>query len=127
MLLLLAVLWCSTLPTLATLSPNVKEAVPTTLEEVRDQDSTNCPDTWLDASFLDMGCLLINSSKAYHWDAANIYCQRDENATLVEIVSEAQLGFLRMKLTEQMTGHQGNKNCWTSGTDAGRNGVWRWV
>ena len=124
MLLLLAALWGSTL---AGLSPDAREALAADLGEVRSQGSANCPDQWLDASFVDMGCLLINSSKAYHWDAANIYCQRDENATLVEILSQEQLGFLRMKLTEHMEGHEGNKNCWTSGTDAGRNGVWRWA
>lgn len=84
--------------TLAALSPAAREAIAANLEEVRSHSTGACPDKWLDASFVDMGCLLINSTKAYTWEGANSYCEGEENATLVEITSEMQFGFLQMQL-----------------------------
>ena len=48
-----------------------------------------CPHNWVDATFVDLGCL--------PWEQANIYCH-EENATLIEILTEEQLDFVRMEL-----------------------------
>ena len=57
-----------------------------------------CPVPWIDGTLLDLGCLLFNVSAGYPWEGASVYCQQDENATLVEIWTEAQLDFIRMEL-----------------------------
>ena len=54
-----------------------------------------CPDGWLDASFVNMGCLLLDQSSSgklgnYTWDLANSWCQGFGGA-LVEIANEEQL------------------------------------
>ena len=44
-----------------------------------------CPSPWVDGTILDLGCLLFNSTMGYTWEGANVYCQGEENATLVEM------------------------------------------
>ena len=85
-----------------------------------------CPSPWLDGTLLDLGCLLFNSSKFYTWEEASVYCQGEENATLVEIWTDTQLDFIRMEL--RLLGEvEGAKNWWTAGTDVGREGKWSWA
>merc|ERR1711934_159578 len=89
--------------------------------------SGNCPDKWLDASFVDMGCLYFNSSATETWDAANSLCQIGSNSTLVDIATEVQLAFLQMEL-DLIADHEGaTHHWWTAGTDVGTNGRWFWV
>merc|ERR1711874_697283 len=87
-----------------------------------------CPEKWLDASFVDMGCLLFNSTRPYIWNDAVSYCQSESqpNTSLVEITTEVQLKFVQMEL-RILADHEGNKHWWTSGTDAGINGKWFWA
>ena len=73
-----------------------------------------------------MGCLLFNSTAAFTWDKANTYCQTIENTTLIEIANEDQWAFLLMQIKFQAD-HEGSKDWWTSGTDAGKNGNWIWA
>ena len=88
-------------------------------------DSSTCPEHWVDASLTGLGCLLFNSTKAYGWEEANNYCQRDENASLVEIWTSIQLDFIRTELI--LLYHNGIHNSWwTSGTDLSREGEWYW-
>merc|ERR1711988_62198 len=91
-------------------------------------DSRNsCKAGWFDASFLNLGCLLFNTTAFYSWEEANVYCQKIEQATLVEIGNEQQLDFIQMELDLL-----GGDYWWTSGTDAGREGpslgwgAWTW-
>ena len=90
----------------------------------------SCPDGWLDASFVNMGCLLLDQSSGklgnYTWDLANNWC-RGFGGTLVEIENEEQLEFLRLQLqvVEEELGEE--RYWWTSGTDAEVDGVWLWA
>merc|ERR1712156_184236 len=86
-----------------------------------------CPDKWLDASFMEMGCLFFNNTVAVDWEEANVVCKMTPNATLVDIQSEMQMGFLQMELN-MVEGIEGTKhNWWTAGTDVGIEGQWFWV
>merc|ERR1712004_912170 len=60
--------------------------------------SGNCPDKWLDASFVEMGCLFFNNTLEVSWEEANGICQMNSNSTLVDIQSDMQMGFLQMEL-----------------------------
>ena len=85
-----------------------------------EEDSSTCPEHWVDATSTGLGCLLFNSTTDYTWEEANNYCQRDENASLVEILTTLQLDFIRRELY----GRRGD--WWTSGTDLAREGQWYW-
>merc|ERR1711936_1224781 len=94
--------------------------------EVASLTSGVCPDKWVDATFVDMGCLYFNSSAALPWDETNSLCQMTSNATLVEIRTEMQMAFLQMELNV-LADHEGTRHWWTSGTDVGVNGKWMWA
>jgi hypothetical protein len=87
---------------------------------------SDCPEHWIDASFLGMGCLHMASTRAYNWDDANNYCQQQPDAMLVEIKSEQEFEFLKSQL-EILEDHEGPHTWWTAGTDVGRNGDWVWA
>merc|ERR1711874_668292 len=56
-------------------------------------DSNPCPAGWVQATFVDMGCLFFNYELQLggcNWEAANLYCQAQHNASLVEIFTEEQ-------------------------------------
>merc|ERR1712236_44979 len=61
------------------------------LDSCQPTNGSRCPDKWLDASFVQMGCLLFDSSKALDWDDANNFCQFDKNSSLVELKKVEQL------------------------------------
>ena len=81
-----------------------------------------CQQGWFDASFLNLGCLLFNTTAFYTWEEANVYCQKVEQATLVEISNEQQLDFIQMEMSLL-----GGDYWWTSWTDAGREGAFAWM
>ena len=60
--------------------------------------SGDCPHKWLDASFLEVGCLFFNDTAAVNWEEANMVCKKYSKSTLVDIQSEMQMGFLQMEL-----------------------------
>ena len=80
-----------------------------------------CPDGWLDASFVNMGCLLLERSSGelgnLTWSLAEDWCQ-DLGGALVEIEDGEQFEFLRLQLqlVEEEEGEE--RYWWTSGTDA---------
>merc|ERR1711881_218334 len=94
----------ATLLTLTSASPSVfppRDTDPLPQErhgEAQSQTKSNCPDKWLDASFMDMGCLFFNATEALTWDDANSMCQMSSNSTLVDVATEVQMGFLQMEL-----------------------------
>ena len=81
-----------------------------------------CRPGWFDASFLELGCLLFNTTASYSWEEANVYCQQREQANLVEISNKEQLDFVQMEM-----GLLGGDYWWTSGTDNGREGAFAWM
>merc|ERR1719450_2107389 len=88
--------------------------------------SSSCPPHWEQATWVDMGCLLFNSTTPLTWFDANTYCQTQENAALVEILTEEQHEFLQMQLS-MLEDHEEEKSWWTGGNDIGREGKWSWV
>ena len=52
------------------------------------QETSNCPEKWLDASFVDMGCLYFNTTQDVTWEDANSICQ-GSNSTLIDISTDA--------------------------------------
>ena len=90
-------------------------------------DSGACPSGWVDASFVDMGCLYFNSTKAEIWDDSIISCQMaTPNASLVEILTKDQMAFVQMEI-ELLEAHEGKHFWWTGATDVGINGKWFWA
>jgi hypothetical protein len=83
-----------------------------------------CPDDWLQATFVNMGCLLFNTTTPYNWEEANVFCQ-EKAGTLVEIHTAEQLEFLQMEL-DVLEESLGKFNWWASGTDIGHEGNWVW-
>merc|ERR1711971_1193900 len=95
--------------------------------EPNGRSSGNCPDKWVDATFVDMGCLYFNSTAGMSWDDANSLCQMGSNSTLLAIESEMQMAFIQMEL-QVIADHEGDKkHWWTAGTDAGIDGQWVWA
>ena len=95
--------------------------------EAQSQTKSNCPNKWLDASLMDMGCLFFNATKSMTWVDANIVCQTTPNATLVDIATEVQMGFLQMELDVIANAEGTTHSWWTAGTDVGLNGRWIWA
>ena len=91
------------------------------------ETSATCPDKWLDASFVEMGCLFFNNTAAADWEEANVICKEYSNATLVDIKTEMQMGFLQMELDVIANAEGASHNWWTAGTDLGREGEWYWA
>ena len=87
----------------------------------------SCPTGWVDASFVDMGCLYFNSTKGMTWDDAVSSCHiATTNSSLVEITTEAQMDFVQMML-EMIEEHESARHWWTAATDVGINGKWFWA
>ena len=94
--------------------------------ELQGGSESACPRPWVDGTLLGLGCLLFNSTETYTWEGASVYCQGEENATLVEIWTETQLDFIRMEL-QMISEVETSKDWWTAGTDVGREGKWNWA
>merc|ERR1712168_629233 len=79
----------------------------------------NCPDKWVDATFVDMGCLYFNSSADMTFDDASSMCQMGSNSTLLAITSEMQMAFVQMELNVIADHEDASRYWWTAGTDVG--------
>ena len=84
-----------------------------------------CPPSWIQATFVDMGCLFFGTD-LYSWDLAGSFCQKEKNATLVEIINAVQFDYLQMHV-EMLADHEGAMAWWIGGTDQGREGKWIWI
>ena len=91
-----------------------------------DEEANPCPDHWIRATFVDMGCLYVNRTAEVTWEDANRICQNveNQNAFLVEILTEEQMDFLVMVLDVI---DEGSNWYWIGGTDTGREGQWFWI
>merc|ERR550519_340014 len=87
-------------------------------EESHHPSGSSCPDHWIDASHVGLGCLYFDSVTQYAWDGANNFCQVQLNGTLLGITAEEQLKYLKREL-HFLADHEGARSWWTSGTDAG--------
>merc|ERR1711915_488033 len=95
--------------------------------KARSVSSGNCQNGWVDASFVDMGCLYFNSSTHVSWDDAVSSCHvATPNSSLVEITTEIQMDFIQMELGV-LADHEGPRHWWTAATDVGINGKWFWA
>ena len=91
------------------------------------EQSSLCPDHWIDATLSGLGCLYFNSSAQVDWlDAAELCQHPDNNASLVEIWSELQLDFVRSELIF-LAENGVDTDWWTGATDLGREGHWYWA
>ena len=90
------------------------------------ESSGDCPEGWLDASFIGMGCLVFNNTASVTWEEANVICKKYSNAALIDIQSEMQMGFLQTELDVIDNALNKTHNWWTAGTDVGREGQWYW-
>ena len=79
--------------------------------------SDACPDNWLDASFMEMGCLFFNNTAAVNWEEANMVCKKYSKSTLVDIQLEMQMGFLQMELDLIAKSEGTTQRWWTAATD----------
>ena len=105
-----------------------REEVMSLRENAQDMSSGSCPEGWIDASFVKMGCLYFDSTAPLSsWDATSSMCQTaTPNSTLVEITSEEQMAFIQMEL-DMLADHELPRHWWTAGTDVGINGKWVWA
>merc|ERR1711971_697195 len=76
--------------------------------EAHSQSAGNCPHKWVDASFVDMGCLYFHTTAALTWEEANLMCQMSSSTLIANA---------------EGTTHY----WWTAGTDVGINGRWIWA
>merc|ERR1712112_526096 len=88
--------------------------------------ANQCPEHWTQATFVDMGCILINRTETMTWEEANTYCQEVENASLLEIHTQDQMDYLAMELNS-IEEFIGTAYYWVAGTDKGREGRWIWM
>merc|ERR1712105_45064 len=86
-----------------------------------------CADGWIQATWVDLGCLLFNTTTKVNWMEANVFCQGVENGRLVEIQTEEQLEFVQMELDAIDDHETGQLDWWTGGNDLGREGNWMWM
>ena len=102
-------------------------ASPPSGREAQGGSSGTCPDKWVDATFVDMGCLYFNTTEAMTWDHASSMCQMGSNSTLLEIRTEIQMAFIQMELSVIEDHEDANFHWWTAATDVGINGQWIWI
>jgi hypothetical protein len=62
---------------------------------------------WGPATSVGLGCLILYTSDRLTWTGANVFCQKQENATLVEIQTEKRKGFIKiyLELLEDQTAY----------------------
>merc|ERR1712098_632428 len=79
-------------------------------------DKVTCPEGWVDANDLDMGCLLMHHKELNHkvhtWPKSDEFCREfGENSRMVEVHSLEQKQFL-----DQLVASEGYYYHWTGAT-----------
>ena len=91
-----------------------------------DFEQAGCPEGWVDGYPVNLGCLLFNTTAPRtHWGTGNNFCQFEAGGTLAEVATEIQLDFVRAQLA--LLEVEGSNIWWTSGTDVGVDGTWKWA
>merc|ERR1711973_818796 len=83
-----------------------------------------CPEGWMDASYMDLGCIFL-ANRGFSWADADNYCQENSSA-LLEVHSETHMDFIRSELFV-LENFVGDHVWWTGGSDVGREGQWYWT
>merc|ERR1719447_2660781 len=68
-----------------------------------------CPSGWVDATYVDLGCLKFHD-RGNNFEEAAIYCQNYQ-ARLLEVETAEQLDFVRTEL--DVLTSDGNQGSWT--------------
>ena len=98
--------------TLCVLLSIYKEDKPMTFRQ-----KTQCPESWIYARHLKLGCLL-HHQEGMSWFDATKFCKNQFNAHLIEIHTKAQFDFA----VDQFKA----SSWWSGGTDVFREGDWIW-
>ena len=90
--------------------------------------SSGCGKGWIDASFVNMGCLLIETKiTTSTWTSGRNFCE-EKKATLVEIHNKAQMKFVSGILNSYEEEMGTEKYLWLAGaSDAEEEGTWIWA
>ena len=90
--------------------------------------SSGCDKGWIDASFVNMGCLLIETKIITStWTSGKNFCE-EKNAALVEIHSTAQMKFVSGILNSYEEQMGTAEYLWLAGaSDAEEEGKWIWA
>merc|ERR1719348_1084082 len=83
-----------------------------------------CPEGWMDASYMDLGCIFF-ANRGFSWADADNYCQENSSA-LLEVYSQTHMDFIRSELFV-LENFVGEHVWWTGGSDVGREGQWYWT
>merc|ERR1711973_558396 len=110
-------------------STSVKATTTTTAPEPSTMSTTSttkipCPEGWMDASYMDLGCIFF-ANRGFSWADADNYCQENSSA-LLEVHSETLMDFIRSELFV-LENFVGDHVWWTGGSDVGREGQWYWT
>ena len=54
------------------------------------EEKSNCPNHWTDATFVDMGCLLFVTEETMTFNDADKYCQDSHSGTIITSNSKSQ-------------------------------------
>ena len=57
---------------------------------IRFTSASKCPNNWIDAIDLDLGCLSFSDSEAMTWKESEMFCKNWNDSHLVEIFSQSQ-------------------------------------
>ena len=60
--------------------------------------SGDCPEEWVDARSVSLGCLFFEEKAMSWWDALLACRLRSKDAILVEVFKDEQLDYLRLKM-----------------------------
>ena len=90
--------------------------------------SSGCDKGWIDASFINMGCLLIETKvRASNWTSAKQFC-KNTSASLVEIHSIAQMKYVSGILnTYEDVLNTTDYVWWAGASDKDEEGTWTWI
>merc|ERR1712156_960920 len=87
--------------------------------EILGDPKSRCPKYWVDATHVDMGCLLFNATEAMSWHAAQSFCKSEPaySSHLVEIFNQDQQDFLPWGVWQPDGGDKANFGAMFAGFD----------
>merc|ERR1719187_1730573 len=113
----------SEIATTTATSPSTAPPEPSTMSTTS-TTKIPCPEGWMDASYMDLGCIFF-ANRGFSWADADNYCQENSSA-LIEVYSQTHMDFIRSELFV-LENFVGEHVWWTGGSDVGREGQWYWT